>query len=143
LEDVRSLQASLEAARAAIKAQSKECAVTIDTTSVGDRDVEQEMLYLADLIEVYELKSGTRPNNVADLEKLKEAEINGNVKSLEKACTISFDLKNGGYALSCGPTRASISELGSFLDNVRLGGNVQKFLKISGKEILYIPPRKC
>src|SRR6266481_2000767 len=113
------------------------CSSAVDDTSIGDREAEAEMSYIATLPDLYKTTFGSSPSNMSDLNRLPEFERADSLNnhSFSQECSIYFD-KSGSFVVSCGHTRPSSKDVAAFMNKAPF---VQKFYMVGKMEILYIP----
>jgi hypothetical protein len=117
------------------------CIASSDPGSLGDREKEAEMSYIATMPDLYKSRFGVPPSNIADLNRLPEFETANrlNNREFENDCSIYFD-HSASFAVSCGPTKPSSQDLAAFLYNAPF---VRRFYRIGNNEVLYVPAPKC
>jgi hypothetical protein len=117
------------------------CSSAVDQSSIGDRETEAEMSYVAAMPDLYKTKFGSAPSSMSDLQKLPEFEHADalNNRSFSRDCSIYFD-QGASFAVSCGRSRPSKPDLAAFM---RTAPSVQKFYMVGKNEILYVPVPKC
>lgn len=120
---------------------NRNCLPVVDESSKGDKRKGAEMEYIAATLELYRAKFGRAASSVNDLNKLSDfdnaSKLNG--RQLEKEYSI-YDHPSGSYVVSCGPSRPSSADVAAFAPRVDSG---QRFYDLGGREILYVPARKC
>jgi hypothetical protein len=117
------------------------CSSTVDQSSIGDREMEAEMRYVAAMPELYKTKFGSAPLSMPDLKKLPEFEHADalNNRSFSRDCSIYFD-PGGSFAVSCGRSTPSRPDVAAF---TRTAPSTQKFYMVGKSEILYTPVPMC
>jgi len=138
--DLRGLSSRLGLVEALTGARSP-CIASADSASLGDREKEAEMSYVATMPDLYKSRFGVPASSVADLNKLPEFESANrlNNREFEKDCTIYFD-QNTSFAVTCGSPKPSSAEASTFM---RSAPFVRGFYKLGQSEILYVPAPKC
>jgi hypothetical protein len=139
-KDVEAIQAAADLARAAVL-KNPSCSVTVDVSSIGEKRQEAMMLYLAAMVDLYQVAFGNLPTRIADLDRLREfdkaSKLNG--RELDKACSIYSD-GTGSFIVSCGQVRLAEPGIAGFM---RKAEKVKRFYKLNEVEILYVPAPKC
>ncbi len=117
------------------------CSSAVDKSSIGDRETEAEMSYVAAMPDLYKSKFGSAPSSMSDLGKLPAFEHADalNNRSFSRDCSIYFG-QSGSFAVSCGRSRPSGPDVAAF---IRTAPPMQKFYMVGKNEILYIPVPKC
>ncbi len=117
------------------------CSSAVDQSSLGDRETEAEMSYVATMTGLYGAKFGSSPSSMSDLKKLPEFEHADalNHRSFSRDCSIYPD-QSGSFAVSCGRSRPSVPNVAAFM---RTAPSMRKFYMVGKNEILYIPVPKC
>jgi hypothetical protein len=117
------------------------CSGTQDQQSIGNREAEAEMSYVAAMPELYRTRFGRAPSSISDLNKLPEFEHADrlNNRSFSRDCSIYFD-QSGSFAVSCGRPRPSRLDVAAFM---RTAPSAQNFYMVGKSEILYIPVHMC
>jgi hypothetical protein len=138
--DVRLLVSEAQAARAAVL-QNKGCVLKIDESSIGDKKLESEMLYVAAMLDLYRVRFGVTASSMHDLSRLTDFSQKGklNITKLEKECSL-YTSSVGSSIVTCGPSRPSDAELADFARNPEY---MQRFYRLKGSEILYVPAPMC
>jgi hypothetical protein len=138
--DVRLLVSKAQEARAAVL-QNKGCWLKIDESSIGDKKLESEMSYVAAMLDMYRVRFGVAPRNIHDLSKLTDSNQNWKLSmtKLEKDCSL-YASSACSSIVTCGPSRPSDTELADFARNPEY---MQRFYRLRGNEILYVPAPKC
>ena len=117
------------------------CSAGVDDSSIGNRETEGEMSYVAAMTSLYRGKFGAYPSSASDLIRLPEFEhadsLNG--RSFSRDCSIYFE-QNASFVVSCGDSRPSSLEAAAFM---RTAPFEHKFFMIGNSEILYVPVPKC
>jgi hypothetical protein len=125
---------------AALRA-SGNCPAAVDSSSIGNREKEAEMYFVATMPSLYKEKFGHAPSYMSDLQKLPEFDrpdsLNDHV--FMRDCSIYVDA-GGSFAVSCGRLKPSSSEVGAFM---RKAEPIQKFNMLGKSEILYVPAPTC
>jgi len=140
--DVHRLMAPVELVRGVIVlGRNANCIFTVDESSIGDKKKEAEMLYVAGMLDLYREKFGRAASSVTDLSQLRDfdnaSRLNG--RQLERDCFVYAD-PSGSYVVSCGPSRPSGADAAAFAPKA---DSVERFYELGGREILYVPARKC
>lgn len=80
-------------------------------------------------------------NSIHDLSRLADFSQKGklNVAKLEKECSL-YTSSVGSSVVTCAPSRPSDAELADFALNSEY---VQRFYRLRGSEVLYVPAPKC
>jgi hypothetical protein len=117
------------------------CSSAVDQLSIGDREMEAEMSYVAAMPELYRTKFGRTPSSMSDLNKLPEFEHANslNNRSFARDCSIYFD-QGGSFAVSCGRSRPSGPDVAAFMQGAP---SMRRFYMVGKSEILYIPVPTC
>lgn len=117
------------------------CANPVDQSSIGDREAEAAMSYIAAMDDLYRTRFGSSPSSMSDLSRLAEFEQADslNKHSFSRGCSVYFD-QSGSFATSCGRSRPSGPDVAAFMRNAPFA---QKFYMVGKSEILYIPVQKC
>jgi hypothetical protein len=138
--DVRLLVSHAQAARAAVL-QNTGCVLKIDESSMGNKKLESEMSYIAAMLDLYRVRFGVAASSMHDLSRLTDFGQNRklNIARLEKDCYVYMG-SVGSSIVACGPSRPSDAELAEF---ARSPEYVQRFYRLMGNEILYVPAPKC
>lgn len=116
------------------------CLPPVDQTSLGDREGEAEMSYIAGMQDLYRTRIGTPPSSLTDLNKLPEfAQADGlNGHQFEKDCSIY--VAPTGYVVNCGPSQLSSADIAAFVGKAPFA---RKFYVLGRSEILYVPAPRC
>jgi len=138
--DVRLMVSEAQAARIAVL-QNKGCVLKIDESSIGDKKLESEMSYIAAMLDLYRVRFGVDASSMHDLSRLTDFSHNHklDITRLEKDCSL-YASSAGSSIVTCGPSRSSDAELAEFARNREY---VQRFYRLMGSEILYVPAPKC
>jgi hypothetical protein len=117
------------------------CAPNIDRTSLGRRELEGEMSYVAAMSELYSNQFGKAPGSLHDLEKIPEfASANSlNGRAFERECSLYASPTNS-FIVSCGSAQLSGTEAEGFMEHAT---PTQKFYLLGKSEILYVPAPSC
>ena len=137
-QDVEVLISEANEARVAV-AQNKACVYPIDESGRGDRKQEAEMLYIAAMLNLYRAKFGVAARSLADLDRVREPNSKLDARQLEKDCSLYVD-SSSATVVSCGSSRPSDTELAKLVSGAEYE---QKFYRVEGSEVLYIPAPKC
>ena len=125
----------------AVAGAHEKCSFAIDSSSIGNRETEAEMSFVATMPGLYRTRFGSAPSAISDLSKLPEFErpdsLNGH--AFLRDCSL-YAGPAGAFAVSCGRSRPSAPDIAAF---VRSAPPVQKFNMLGSSEILYVPPPKC
>jgi len=117
------------------------CLAVVDSSSLGRREDEAEMSFVATMPGLYKERFGTVPSKISDLEKLPEFDrpdaLNGH--AFLHDCSIYAD-PGGAFAVSCGRSRPPRAEVLVFMQKAK---PVQAFSMLGKSEILYVPAPKC
>ena len=139
-KDADTIRAAADLARAAIS-RNPSCNIKVDESSIGEKRQEAMMLYVAAMVDLYQVGFGSLPTRIADLDRLRDfdnsSKLNG--RELENVCSIYSD-GNGSFVVSCGQSRPSNPEVVEFM---RKADNVKKFYRLGQLEILYVPIPRC
>jgi hypothetical protein len=135
--DADTLISEAEAARN-IVVQNKRCSFTIDQSSLGNKQQEAEMLYIASMLDLYRARFGVAARTMSDLLKLNEIS-KSDWNRWNKTCYFYVD-SSSASVVTCGrnlPSDAELTQLARRLDPI------QRFYKIKDAEVLYIPTPRC
>jgi hypothetical protein len=125
----------------AVAGAGKNCISAVDLSSLGNREKEAEMSFVATMPSLYKARFGSAPSNISDLRRLPEFDhpdsLNGH--AFLRDCSIYTD-PDGSLAVSCGQLRPHASDVAAFMRNAP---PVQKFRMLGRSEILYVPAPKC
>lgn len=125
---------------AALRANAN-CLAADDSSSIGNREKEAEMYFVAKMPSLYKERFGGSPSNISDLRRLPEFDrpdsLNGH--AFLRDCSIYSD-PGGSFAVSCGQSRSPVKDVAAFMKNAP---PVQKFVMLGKGEILYVPAPKC
>jgi len=140
--DVDGLMARVELVRDVIvMGRSSHCPFAVDESSIGDKKKEAEMMYVAGVLDLYREKFGRAASSITDLNQLRDfdnaSKLNG--RQLEKDCSV-YANPAGSYVVSCGPSRSSSAHAAAFVPR---SDSVERFYELDGREILYVPARRC
>ena len=117
------------------------CAPKIDPTSLGRREFEAEMSYIAAMSEIYKKQFGKMPASLRDLARIPEfANANSiNSREFERECSL-YASPGDSFVVSCGPAQLSRKEAERFMEHAM---QTQKFYLLGNSEILYVPAPRC
>lgn len=140
-KDADTIREAADLARAAIS-RTPSCNVKVDESSIGEKKQEAMMLYVAAMVDLYQVGFGSLPEKVADLDRLRNfdnsSKLNG--RELEKVCSIYSDGNASSFVVSCSQSRPPNPEVVQFM---RKADYVKKFYKLGQSEILYVPIPRC
>jgi hypothetical protein len=117
------------------------CIAGADPTSLGDREQEAEMSYVATMPDLYKSRFGVLPSGMTDLNRLPEFDTANrlNNREFENNCSIYFD-QSASFAVSCGSSKPPSRDMAAFLRNAPF---MRRFYLVGNKEVLYVPAPKC